>query len=87
MFGYSKRSVQKIFKRTLRKSNIKKNASVHTLRHCFATHLLEGGEDLRKVQKLLGHKSIKTTEIYTHVTDVAISKIISPLDSINVEDE
>ncbi|MEA1972294.1 MAG: tyrosine-type recombinase/integrase, partial [Candidatus Cloacimonadota bacterium] len=69
----SKRSVQKIFKRTLRKSNIKKNASVHTLKHCFATHLLDGGEDLRKVQKLLGHKSIKTTEIYTHVTDVAIS--------------
>ena len=55
---------------------------VHTLRHSYATHLLENGIDLRHIQILLGHGSIKTTEIYTHVSTETISKINSPLDGI-----
>ena len=64
---------------------IRKKVSVHSLRHSFATHLLEGGEDLRYIQKLLVHKNIKTTEIYTHIAEAGISKIKSPLDEINFD--
>ena len=56
--------------------------SVHTISHSFATHLLEDGVDLRYIQELLGHESSKTTEIYTHVTQKNLSRIISPLDTI-----
>ena len=69
----------------LRKSNLDKKVSVHTLRHSFATHLLEQGEDLRYIQKILGHKSSKTTEIYTHVTKTGIQKIKSPFDDLNID--
>ena len=62
---------------------IKKEVSVPSLRHYFATHLLESGTDLRYIQKLLGHKSSKATEIYTHVGNKDIGKIKSPLDLIN----
>lgn len=79
---YSTRSVQAIFKVALRKANIPKKASVHTLRHSFATHLLESGTDIRIIQQLLGHNSIKTTQIYTQVSNSNISKVKSPLDSI-----
>lgn len=82
---YSKRSVQNIFKKSLQKSNINKILSVHSLRHSFATHLLEGGEDLRYIQKILGHKSSQTTEIYTHITSTGMNKIKSPLDGIDLE--
>ncbi len=81
---YSPRSVQNIFKRALKSSGIKKPATVHTLRHSFATHLLERGTDLRYIQELLGHADSKTTEIYTHVTKRGLDKIVSPLDNLNV---
>jgi integrase/recombinase XerD len=77
---YSKSSIQKIFKRALEASGILKSATVHTLRHSFATHLLERGVNLRYIQTLLGHSSSKTTEIYTHISNKDLSKISSPLD-------
>jgi len=66
------------------KAGIKKDVSVHTLRHSFATHLLEGGTDLRYIQELLGHSHSKTTEIYTHVSTKSIGKIKSPLDGLQL---
>ncbi len=79
---YSDRSVQEIFTRAKIRSNINPNATVHTLRHSFATHLLEKGVDLRYIQELLGHESSKTTEIYTHITHKGWDKIKSPIDDL-----
>jgi len=81
---YTAKSIQNVFNKALAKSGIKKEATVHSLRHSFATHLLERGTDLRYIQELLGHESSKTTEIYTHITKKAMDKIVSPLDNLNL---
>ncbi|MFA5125123.1 MAG: site-specific tyrosine recombinase/integron integrase [Patescibacteria group bacterium] len=75
----AERTLQAIFAKVLEKSNIKKEATFHSLRHSFATHLLENSTDVRYVQELLGHQNIRTTQIYTHVTNPSIRNIKSPL--------
>lgn len=80
------RTVQKIVEQAAERAGITKRVSSHTLRHSFATHLLEGGTDLRYIQELLGHKSSKTTEVYTHVARRDIARITSPLDSLQEEE-
>jgi len=81
------RTVEKIFSNVCASAEILKPVTVHSLRHSFATHLLEGGTDLRYIQEILGHKSSKTTEIYTHVSTKNIGRIKSPLDSLNLKKE
>ncbi len=76
----AERTAQKIFEKALKKTNIKKDATFHSLRHSFATHLLENGVDVRYVQELLGHANIRTTQIYTRVTNPMLRKIKSPLE-------
>ena len=78
----STRSIQKVFKDAKRKAGIKKPATVHTLRHSFATHLLEAGTDIYRVQKLMGHTTPKTTAIYIHLRRQDLLKVVSPLDSL-----
>jgi integrase/recombinase XerD len=79
---YDERSLQQVMKHALIKAGIKKPATLHWLRHSYATHLLEAGTDLRYIQELLGHKSSRTTEIYTHVSTREIQKIKSPFDDL-----
>lgn len=79
---YDERSLANVMKQALTKCKITKPASLHWLRHSFATHLLENGTDLRYIQELLGHSSSKTTEIYTHVSNKSIQNIISPFDTL-----
>ncbi|MBA5791735.1 tyrosine-type recombinase/integrase [Flavobacterium sp. xlx-214] len=77
---YSERSVQLILKKNMKKAGIISKGSVHTLRHSYATHLIKSGIDIRVVQELLGHNDIRTTMIYTHITDVDKKSTPSPLD-------
>ena len=79
---FSRRSVQRIVKETTLRAHIDKTVTPHTLRHCFATHLLEAGVNIRVIQKLLGHKSLRATEIYLHVAENYINQTKSPLDSL-----
>lgn len=82
---YSATSIENIFRKALKQANINKHATPHTLRHSFATHLLEQGISLRYIQEILGHSSSKTTEIYTHVSSKQLTKIQNPLDNLNTD--
>lgn len=79
---YDERSLQKVLKQALAKAGIKKNATLHWLRHSYATHLLEAGTNLRYIQEILGHSSPKTTQIYTHVSTEGLQNVISPFDTL-----
>jgi len=75
-------AVRQVLRKVIRETGLAKRVSMHTLRHCFATHLLEAGTDIRILQVLLGHSSIRTTLRYTHITDRLVQKLVSPLDMI-----
>lgn len=79
---YSVRTVQKIVSHAARKAGLTKKISAHALRHSFATHLLESGTDIRYIQRLLGHKKLETTQVYTRVSGESLSRITSPLDNL-----
>jgi integrase/recombinase XerD len=79
---YDERSLANVLKQALAKLKMKKPVSLHWLRHSYATHLLEAGTDLRYIQEILGHKSSRTTEIYTHVSTKSIQNIKSPFDDL-----
>ncbi len=79
---YSETSLQSVFKQSCKRAGVNEKATLHWLRHSYATHLLESGTDLRYIQELLGHKSSRTTEIYTHVSKRALEQIRSPFDDL-----
>ncbi|WP_239023019.1 tyrosine-type recombinase/integrase [Pontibacter mangrovi] len=79
---YTTDSIRNVFKGCVQKAGLQKKVTPHSLRHSFATHLLEQGTNLRYIQSLLGHKSSKTTEIYTHITSHGLESIVSPLDNL-----
>lgn len=75
-------SIQRIYQSAKKKAGVKRGRGIHTLRHCFATHLLEAGCDLRKIQLLMGHRSLATTMIYLHVSNIGLANVTSPLDRL-----
>ncbi|MBA7502926.1 Tyrosine recombinase XerC [subsurface metagenome] len=79
------RTAQAVFEHACETTGIQKDVTIHSLRHSFATHLLENGVDLRYIQELLGHGSSKTAEIYTHVSNRDLTKIKSPLDTLPIQ--
>ena len=80
---YSPQSLRKVFGAACQKADIRQKVTLHSLRHAYATHLLEAGTDVRVIQQLLGHNSIRTTMIYTHVTTRNLMKVPSPLDFLD----
>lgn len=80
--GYSTRAIQLMLQRNLKKAGIDKHATIHTLRHCFATHLMEDGVDASHIKKLMGHASIASTAVYVHMTNLNTLNVTSPLDKI-----
>jgi site-specific recombinase XerD len=80
----SERSMQMVMQKAKRKAGIKQDGSIHSLRHSFATHLIEKGTDVTMIQKLLGHNSLKTTLIYLHTSNKDLLKIVSPLDDLKL---
>lgn len=81
---YSETSLQKVFRAALEKSKVNPYATIHTLRHSYATHCVENGHNLKSVQEALGHSSLKTTEIYLHISSEALKKLRSPLDNLDL---
>lgn len=81
--AYSKRSAQAVFKNAMKKAGIRKQVGIHGLRHSYATHLLEMGTDISLIQKLLGHQDVKTTLLYTEITDKSLRNVRSPLDHLD----
>ena len=79
---YSRRTIQKIYENACKKAEINRKGGIHSLRHSYATHLLEQGVDINKIKTLLGHSCVKTTQMYTHVSREEISKIRSPLSTL-----
>ena len=88
MYGgkYSERSIELVLKKAVKDAGINKNINLHMLRHSYATHLMESGTNLRYIQELLGHKSPKTTQLYTHVSSHQLGKIVSPFDKLRIDD-
>jgi site-specific recombinase XerD len=80
----SERTLDYIVKQSAERAGISKDVSAHTLRHSFATHLLESGVNLRLIQEFLGHTSLKTTSVYLHLTNVNPKSVISPLEGMNL---
>lgn len=79
---YTSRAIQLMLDRNLKKAGIDKNATIHTLRHCFATHLMEDGADAFHIKKLMGHASIMSTAVYVHMTNLSMLNVKSPLDKM-----
>jgi site-specific recombinase XerD len=80
--AYAIRSAQRVFELAVKAAGIQKKVTIHSLRHAFATHLLEQGTDIRVIQGLLGHASVKTTEIYTHVSNQTLALVRNPIEGI-----